>query len=217
MSNADITAIILAAGRGSRLLSLTDDRPKGLVKLDGRSLIDWQIDAIRQAGIKNIKIVNGYLEHKFDKLGFDTITNKNWDKTNMVGSLMCALDKLDGPFLVSYSDIVYHPSIVSGLIESKDDFILSYDTDWLSLWSDRFEDPLSDAETFRIKNDKTIVEIGHKPKSLEEIEGQFMGLYTISQKAVNWIRDLLSEEPSLRNTLDTTTMINLLISYFLHS
>ena len=53
-------AIILAAGRGSRMGNLTDESPKCLVELRARPLLEWQLMAIREAGIDDIAIVNGY-------------------------------------------------------------------------------------------------------------------------------------------------------------
>ncbi|MFZ9450262.1 MAG: NTP transferase domain-containing protein, partial [Alphaproteobacteria bacterium] len=53
-------AIILAAGRGSRMRQLTDERPKCLVPLRGRPLLEWQLEALRGAGIREIGIVTGY-------------------------------------------------------------------------------------------------------------------------------------------------------------
>ena len=53
-------AIILAAGRGSRMKKLTDERPKCLVKLRGKTLLDLQLDALKSAGISQIAIVTGY-------------------------------------------------------------------------------------------------------------------------------------------------------------
>ena len=53
-------AIILAAGRGSRMKLLTDETPKCLIKLRGKSLLDWQLSALRAAGITDIAIVTGY-------------------------------------------------------------------------------------------------------------------------------------------------------------
>jgi choline kinase len=53
---------------------------------------------------------------------------------------------------------------------------VTYDSNWLALWEKRFGDPLLDAETFRIKPDETLSEIGNKPRSVDEIDGQYMGL-----------------------------------------
>ena len=211
MNYDNFTGLILAAGRGSRLLSLTDDRPKGLVKLAGRSLVDWQSSTMRSCGLKQIHVVNGYLGHMFDELGFETITNDKWDTTNMVGSLMCAIERLEGPFLISYSDIVYHPSIIHGLLACKGDFVISYDKDWLQLWSDRFDDPLSDAESFKTDKDNTVIEIGRKVTDVDEIQGQFMGLLKVSHEGVRWIIELLNENVGYRSSLDTTKMLSLLL------
>ena len=53
-------AIILAAGRGSRMQNLTQKQPKCLVNLRGKALLDWQLEALRAAGISEIAIVTGY-------------------------------------------------------------------------------------------------------------------------------------------------------------
>ena len=53
-------AIILAAGRGSRMKSLTDEQPKCLIELRGKTLLEWQLGALREAGIAEIGIVTGY-------------------------------------------------------------------------------------------------------------------------------------------------------------
>ena len=53
---------------------------------------------------------------------------------------------------------------------------MTYDPNWLGLWIQRFGDPLLDAETFRLTPEHTLAEIGNKPKSVEEVQGQYMGL-----------------------------------------
>ena len=213
MSDTDqIVAVILAAGRGSRLLSLTDDRPKGLVSIAGKSLIDWQIQSLTAAGVESIIIVNGYRGEVFEHWGLRTIANPRWDKTNMVGSMMCALEQLEGPLIFSYSDILYHPNIVSKQLASEADFSVTYDVDWLDIWTSRFDDPLSDAESFKINKDGLIVEIGKKVDDISTIEGQFMGLFKVSSAGVDWIRDVLAEESHLQDKLDTTALLNVLIN-----
>jgi L-glutamine-phosphate cytidylyltransferase len=211
MSEVNVAGLILAAGRGSRLLNLTDDRPKGLVKLNDRSLVEWQIDALKIAGIQDIRIVNGYLGHMFELFGYPTITNENWSNTNMVGSLMCALSEMEGPLIISYSDIVYHPAIVKGLLATEGDLVITYDIKWLDLWSDRFDNPLSDAESFKIDEHHHVLEIGQSVNDINDIQGQFMGLLKISKNAISWINELIAEKPERTASLDTTAMLNLLI------
>jgi choline kinase len=170
-------AIILAAGRGSRMKSLTDDRPKCLVELHGRTLLAWQMQALRGAGISEIAIVTGYKRELLAHHGLTEFYNPRWAETNMVSSLACAQLWLQaGPCVVSYSDLFYEAAAVSLLMQSEARLAVTYDPHWLKLWEKRFGDPLLDAETFRMNPDGTLAEIGNKPTSADEVQGQYMGL-----------------------------------------
>ena len=170
-------AIILAAGRGSRMKNLTDERPKCLAELRGKSLLDWQLAALREAGIKQIAIVTGYKRELLADLGLIEFHNSRWADTNMVSSLACAQEWLqEEPCIVSYSDIFYSAQAVKSLMDSAAVLAVTYDPNWLSLWTQRFGDPLLDAETFRLNLDGSLAEIGNKPSSVEEVQGQYMGL-----------------------------------------
>lgn len=170
-------AIILAAGRGSRMKDLTNDRPKCLIELKGKSLLQRQLEALKAAGVKDIGIITGYKREMLaDKAEFE-FHNPRWQETNMVTSLAAAEEWLkSSPCIVSYSDIFYAPEAVTSLMESDADIAVTYDPNWLEIWGKRFEDPLSDAETFRLNPDHSLAEIGNTPKSVEEVEGQYMGL-----------------------------------------
>jgi len=97
--------------------------------------------------------------------------------TNMVSSLACAAAWLaEDTCIVSYADIFYESSAASLLVNCAAPLAVTYDSNWLASWQRRFGDPLLDAETFRLNPDDTLAEIGNKPRSLEEIDGQYMGL-----------------------------------------
>ena len=170
-------AIILAAGRGSRMKDLTDEQPKCLVELRGMTLLDWQLKALHEAGISEIAIVTGYMRELPSNRGLVEFHNPRWAETNMVSSLACAQEwLLAEPCIVSYSDIFYEASAVESLMMSAARLAVTYDPHWLKLWEKRFGDPLLDAETFRLNSDNTLAEIGNKPKSVQEVQGQYMGL-----------------------------------------
>jgi L-glutamine-phosphate cytidylyltransferase len=170
-------AIILAAGRGSRMKKLTDESPKCLVKLRGKTLLDLQLDAFKNAGISQIAIVTGYKRQLLANRGLEEFYNDRWAETNMVSSLACANAWLmEGPCIVSYSDIFYCIKALTMLMENPMSLAITYDPNWLALWTRRFGNPLLDAETFRLNLDNTVSEIGNKPRSVEEIQGQYMGL-----------------------------------------
>jgi Predicted sugar nucleotidyltransferases len=205
--------IILGAGRGSRMLSLTDNRPKCLIQYQGRTLLDWQLAALHDAGVDDIGIVTGYRREMLAERGLREFHNERWEQTNMVTSLACAGEWLEaGPCLVTYSDIVYGSAAVTALLRSGEELAVAYDLDWRRQWEARFGDPLEDAETFRIDADARILEIGQKPKSVQEIQGQYMGLLLF--RPGGWAalqRVRASLEQHQRDKLDMTGALQLLI------
>jgi choline kinase len=206
-------AIILAAGRGSRMKNLTEERPKCLVELHGKPLLDYQLDALRGAGITDIAIVTGYKNEMLSGYDLFKFHNSRWAETNMVSSLACAEEWLQAePCIVSYSDIVYNSSAIVSLMKSTAALTVAYDPNWLRLWEKRFADPLIDAETFRIDAEGKILEIGGKPKTLKEVQGQYMGLLQFRPQgwaAMQKIRHTMP--PLIRDNLDMTRTIQLMI------
>lgn len=206
--------IILAAGRGSRLKKLTDDRPKCLVEIGGLSLLEWQLAALKSADIKEIFIITGYHSEMLQTFGFTTIHNSRWEKTNMVHSFLSAKKEFTDSVIVTYSDIVYDSENVKMLMaEPADrDIVIAYDKKWRKLWEARFKDPASDAESFKIDTNGIIHEIGKKGSPLDEIHGQYMGLMRFSEKGLSWICELTNKLPEeVLDKLDMTSLLQKLI------
>lgn len=172
-----IKGIILAAGKGSRLKTERKPQPKCFTKINNRFLIDYQIEALSKIGVDEVYIITGYKKFFFKKIKKKTIHNKDWNKTNMVQSLLCA-DRIlkKNECIVSYSDIIYDSRGLIELKKSKSSISILYDDKWKDLWKKRFTHPLLDAETFKINRNKNIIEIGKKTKLYKDIEGQYMGL-----------------------------------------
>lgn len=207
-------AIILAAGRGSRMKNLTEERPKCLVELHDRPLLEWQLAALRGAGIEQIAIVTGYKRELLSNRGLVEFHNPRWAETNMVASLACAQEWLRGePCVVSYSDIFYESSAPRLLMETDAELAITYDPNWRALWESRFEDPLSDAETFKMDDQRVLLEIGQKPTRIEDIQGQYMGLLRFTPPAWSKVEALRATlDDRLRDKLDMTGMLQRLIA-----
>lgn len=191
-------AIILAAGRGSRMGELTSDGPKCLVPLAGRPLLEWQCAALRAGGVTEIAAVSGYRQESLLGRGLTRLfENPRWAESNMVTSLSCAAAWLrDGPVLISYSDIFYPAELVRALrAVTGPSITLAYDPFWRDLWDRRFPDPLSDAETFRIGPDGCLLDIGRTPSGYEEVEGQYMGLFRMTPEGWQAIEALRATLP----------------------
>src|ERR1700733_5504463 len=207
-------AVILAAGRGSRMGQLADDRPKCMVELEGKPLIERQISALRRGGVDEIGVVRGYRAEMIDFPGLSYFANERWAETNMVMSLAAAATWLrSGPVIASYADIFYRSELVHGLAGTPGQLVISYDRAWRQLWTRRFADPLADAETFRINAAGQLLEIGGKTMRIEDVEGQYMGLLEFTPPAWTAVEALLSTlDAPIRDRLDVTGLLRRLLT-----
>jgi L-glutamine-phosphate cytidylyltransferase len=132
----------------------------------------------------------------------------------MVSSLACAQEWLkNAPCVVSYSDIFYDVSAVQILMDANVELAITYDRNWRALWEDRFADPLSDAETFRIDGNSDLLEIGQKPKHIDDVQGQYMGLLRFTPASWQRVESLRAGLVStLCDKLDMTGMLQQLIT-----
>ncbi len=182
------TAIILAAGRGSRLYPYTEDCPKCLTVLAGMTLLERQIATLRSAGIDDIVIVSGYLGHMLNVPGTRRVENPDWACTNMVESLFAAEDQFGDDVIVAYGDIVYELGVVETLQQSPHGISVCVDKNWRAYWAQRFDDPLSDAESLRLDDQGRIIDIGNKAAHIDDIQGQYIGLMRFSRGGVEVLR-----------------------------
>ena len=206
-------AVILAAGRGSRLGPHTEDRPKCMVELAAKPLIQRQIAALRGGGVSSIGIVRGYLADKIDIQDTTYFENPRWAETNMVMSLVAAAPWLrSDSVVISYADIFYGRDIVRDLAAASGDLLVAYDRDWRSLWTRRFDDPLSDAETFRTDAGGNLIDIGRRTTDINDIQGQYMGLLKFTPEGWRAVEAVLaSVDQKTRDAMDMTTLLRRLL------
>jgi len=111
-------AVILAAGFGSRMMPATADRPKPLVKVNGKRIIDTLLDAFTKVGICDITIIRGYHKEKFDELlekypFLKFIDNDDYDKTNNISSALLAADSFKGGSYLCEADLyITNPAVI---------------------------------------------------------------------------------------------------------
>lgn len=185
-------ALILAAGQGTRLRPITDDRPKVLVELAGRSVLERQLSVLNACGITQVAVVTGYRADRFDGLGLTCFHNPDYATTNMVASLFSAAEYLTGDddLLICYGDIVYQPAIVHALLASDDPVAISADRNWRAYWELRMEDPREDAESFRIDAEGFVRELGKPVDRVEDVQAQYMGLIKVRRDHVARLVDV---------------------------
>ena len=147
MENKRVTrAVILAAGRGSRLAPLTDHLPKPLVPVNGRRIISTILDALKAAGISTITIVRGYRGEQFDTLlaehpGLAFVENPVWETSNNISSIAIAgrAGLLEDSYVIEGDLFLANPAIIMPTqertnyiafpVEATDDWCFDTDAD----------------------------------------------------------------------------------------
>lgn len=121
-----VTALILAAGYGSRIAEVTDD-PKSLLKINNRPLMQWHFDSLKSVGIKDVVVVTGYkkevLEDYLDKFKADfNVTYARNDDFRVKGntwSFFYGLEKVENDFLLFDADLIYETQILRSFVDDE--------------------------------------------------------------------------------------------------
>lgn len=174
---------------GTRLKPMTQDLPKCMaIVLNGKTLLQTQIETLRSCGIRKIAVVRGYKERKIVTPGIRYYSNPHYQTTNMLYSLFSAEQELDGDVLVSYSDIWYETAVVKRLLRCEKDIALGVDIDWKEYYLGRKEHPIEEAENVIFNSDNSVLKIGKIGAGKEEVHGEFIGIMKLTRRGCEILR-----------------------------
>lgn len=176
--------VIIGAGRGSRLGPETDEIPKTLVKVMGRPMLDWILEALGAAGFtgRDVVFVCGYAEEviRARHPEFTYVRNADWQNNNILLSLLCAREHLTGGFVSTYADIVYEGAVVERLVNAREHIALGCDTEWRRRYAKRSLHPETDAEKLIAEGRRVQRLSRHIPS--EEATGEFIGVMKLDRQ-----------------------------------
>jgi choline kinase len=169
-------------------------------------------------GVVDVNVVTGYLSEKVDQYSIAKFYNPKFDSTNMVATLFTASELFDGQddILISYGDIAYSERVFESVLEADDLVNVVVDKNWKTYWEARMVDPLRDLETLKIGGNGKITELGKKPKSYEEVQGQYIGLIKIRRDIVERVK-LFYEGLDRHALYDGKDYSNMYMTSFLQS
>lgn len=201
--NRPSKAIIIAAGRGRRLMPYTDQMPKCLVPIAGRSMLAWQMAAFRDNGVTEFVAIRGYLgevlTRRLTAISADLgcavrfVDNLDYASNNILHSLLCAREELVEPVYITYSDIVFTPSVVRSLAAADGDICLTIDRDFALIYEGRTEHPLSEAEVADLDEQGRVRRVGKRALPPTDAFGEFIGLAKLSAAGTNWLTEAWTE------------------------
>jgi len=179
-------AIILSAGQGSRLLPLTAESPKCTLRIEGKTLIEWQIDALRENAVDEIVVVTGYkadkvhdlLDKRYGKGAVDVAFNPFFEVADNLASCWMVREHFAGDFLLINGDTLFEPAVAQQLLSSGQhpitlarDHKLHYDEDDMKL----------------ILDDERLLSIGKK-LPLEQVDGESIGMIRFDSEGARIFR-----------------------------
>lgn len=197
-TTASAKAILLAASKGSHFGNLTDDRPKAMLEVEGRPVLQHAVQAIRQGGVRDIHVVTGYKPEAFNITSVKYKHNAAWETTGEIGSLLTTKKLIDGPLLLGYGDVVARPFIIDNLLKSKADVtvVVDYKTptkkarksiDWARVTPERIESVAPVKEI-----DYTLVRIDDRLEPTDA-SGEWIGLVGLSAAGSKLLADTLAK------------------------
>jgi len=187
-------AIILAAGSSTRLGSLTKTIPKGLLEINGKSIIQKQIDIYRKNGIDEIIIIVGPNSEKFVFKNVKYVHDLNYEEHEVLGSLMAAQEFMTEGFIMTYSDIIYEESILKSMLNSNNSLTVAVDLEWEKNYQDRSQHPKTEADNVLIKNEKVLkIKKNIIRENNAQVLGEFIGMMKISKEGAKALLNLFLE------------------------
>ena len=175
-----MNAIILAAGSGKRIVENVKGLPKSLLMVNGKPIIAYQIQALKQAGINDIIVITGAHSEKFEIENVRYIKDHHYNEHDILGSLLEAKDFLKNDVLVLYSDIIFESKILRQILDSKGDVSIAIDMAWEKMYEGRMEHPKYEAENVQLNKAKKIIKIEKNIKNKNNDVGEFLGIIKFS-------------------------------------
>jgi choline kinase len=167
----------------------TADTPKCFAEVQGRRLLDWALRAFADAGVTDICFIGGYqidkVRRDYPQLTFRH--NADWERNNILASLMHAEDLMSQGFICCYSDILFTGEVIRRVLANPADIALSVDTRWLDRYRHRTQHPPDDAEKVTARNGH--VTRVHRAIVPSEAYGEYTGIAKFTTAGAAQLRD----------------------------
>ena len=189
LNKSKTKALIIAAGLGSRLKKHTENLPKCMLDFGGKTLLQRQLDAYKKCGITNISLIRGYKKEKINYKGIKYFENTDYRNNNILNSIFYAENIINGNTIISYSDILFDPSVVQRVVDSDHDISVVVDIDWRGYYVGRKDHPISEAENVIFNSNNEVEKIGKINTGKEEVHGEFIGMIKLSNHGTNIFKE----------------------------
>lgn len=229
---SDVRAVVIAAGAGKSLLPLTEDRPKCMLDVKGRTLLDRQLETLRACGIAEIAVVRGYRKETVQASGVRFYDNDAYERTGELASLFAAEAELAGRALVLYGDVLFERALLERMLRAEGDVVIAVDRAWIDQREHLLPlakpvdlvltsaPPPAGRRSLADERGDVLVRVGQRVPP-EEAHGEFVGLALFSPAGLARAREVYAqaaaagrapfhEAPSVE-TADLTDLLQALV------
>lgn len=185
----EMTGLILAGGRGTRLRPHTEEIPKPLLEVGGKAILEHQIETLFENGISQIIIITGFLENsiksfieqKFSGKQIQCVHNKDFETSRPAYGLIQALPFINEDTIYLNGDVFYDPKILSLVISQEGSATAIQKTPW-------------DEEEVNVVINNNFVTVLSKNLTEKESSGEFIGVTKLSKEFINSLKEIISRE-----------------------
>lgn len=183
--------------------NLTAGKPKCLLPIGSKTLLDCTVERLYSSGCTEIVIVVGHSAEAITRDDLVRVENPRYRENNILHSLMCARDYLEGETIISYSDIWVEPYIYESLLSASGDIVIAADSDWQPYYEGRSEHPFAEAENAVIDDTSRVLKIGKHLSDFDRdnmLFGEFLGLWRMTSAGTHIFKStFLDLEQNLDN------------------
>ena len=207
-------AIVLAAGRGTGLEALTADRPKGMIDVRGKPLLQHLTETLAGAGVRDVTVVRGYAKEAVRLPGVRTVDNDAFASTHEAASLAAAADRLTGDTVIVYGDVLFRRYILDGMMAVPGDVVIAVEA--------RPGAGAHPRDLVRTSRPYSPTDMDEQPVHLTEIgtaappDGEWIGLLRATPRGAQLIRGQL-DAMRAAGTLDGADMPAVIAAIAAHS
>jgi phosphoenolpyruvate phosphomutase len=201
-----VRAVILAAGFDERLMPLVTDRPKAMLDVKGKSILERQVDALQHCGVRQIAVVRGYKKEQVALPNIRYYDNDAFDESGEIESLLRASAELSAAVVVMYGDILFDRSILERLLRSGDDITIVCDRSWVDTRAGReasgvdlvVESP-PPRRHHRFLEDEQVVRVGEIGVAIDPARAtaEFIGMAKLSARGCQILGEVYRELQAL--------------------
>jgi len=184
-----MNAIIIAGGKSTRLRPLSNEIPKTMIEVYGKSVLERQVEVFQSCGISDITAVTGYHSEKVNLPNINCIKNEKYETTNVNEGLFCAKAKLSDSVIITYGDIIFENEVLEQTLNFKGDVGVVIDLDWKKQYTGKFGRPISEADNV-LMNKKQILKISKNlTKKDDLILAESIGIFKLSKTGAKILLD----------------------------